>query len=183
MSYDFSQFKKEAKGAEDWLRNEYGGVNTGRATPSILDGVQVEVYGARSPISHIASISIEDPRTLKIAPWDASQIKDIEKAIMAANLGVSVSSLDTGVRVSFPQPTTEGRVRLVKILKEKLEHARVSIRTEREKVWNHIQAEERDGKIPEDQKFKAKEELQKLVDESNKALELIFEKKEREVMG
>jgi len=183
MAYDFSKFKAEAKKAEEWLKNEFGSLNTGRATPSVLDAVQIEVYGSRMPISHLAAVSIEDPRTLKIAPYDPSQAKDIEKGIMAANLGVSVSAAEGGVRVSFPQPTTEGRMKLVKVLKEKLEHAKVSVRGEREKLWNDIQEKEKDGKISEDEKFKGKNELQKLTDEANKNLETIFEKKEKEVLG
>jgi len=183
MTYDFSNFKKEAKEVEEWLRREYGGINTGRATPAVLDNVQVEVYGSRMPIAHLAAISIEDPRTLRVAPWDKSQIKDIEKAIIASNLGLSVSADDAGLRVGFPQLTTENRLGLIKILKARLEDARVKVRAERETTWGDIQAKEKDGKMSEDDKFKAKEELQKHVDESNQGLEAIFEKKEKEVMG
>ena len=183
MAYDFSNFKKEAAGAEEWLKREYGSINTGRATSTVLDTIVVEVYGSHMPISHIATISTEDPRTLKITPWDKAQTKDIEKAITAANLGLSVSIDDTGLRVFFPQPTTERRISLIKVLKEKMEEARVSVRGERELVWNDIQDKERDGKMPEDEKFKSKIELQKIVDETHKKMESIFEKKQKEVMG
>ncbi|OGZ03742.1 MAG: ribosome recycling factor [Candidatus Lloydbacteria bacterium RIFCSPHIGHO2_01_FULL_41_20] len=183
MTYDFSKFKKEITDAEEWLKREYASFNTGRATSVVLDNVVIEVYGSRMPISHIATIATEDARTLKIVPWDKTQIKDIEKAMMIANLGLSVSVDDTGIRVSFPQLTTERRIGLIKILKDKLEEARVSVRGEREKVWNDIQEKERDGKIPEDEKFKGKEELQKIMDDAHKKLEAIFEKKEKEVMG
>ncbi|MEK7115405.1 MAG: ribosome recycling factor [Patescibacteria group bacterium] len=183
MTYDFSLLKKESKDAEEWLKRAYGGINTGQAAPALLDTVQVEVYGSRMPISHLAAIAIEDARTLKISPWDKSQIKDIEKGITMANLGISVSIDDSGIRASFPQLTTERRIQLIRLLKEKLEEARVSVRAEREKVWNDIQVRERDGLMSEDDKFRGKEELQKLVDEANKALEAIFEKKEKEVLG
>src|SRR3989344_545538 len=183
MTYDFSKFKKEITDAEEWLKREYASFYTGRATSVVLDNVVIEVYGSRMPISHIATIATEDARTLKIVPWDKTQIKDIEKAMMIANLGLSVSVDDTGIRVSFPQLTTERRIGLIKILKDKLEEARVSVRGEREKVWNDIQEKERDGKIPEDEKFKGKEELQKIMDDAHKKLEAIFEKKEKEVMG
>ena len=183
MSYDFSKFKKEIIDAEDWLKREYSSFSTGRASSAVLDNVSIEVYGSRMAISHVATIGTEDPRTLKIVPWDKAQVKEIEKAIMAANLGLSVSVDDTGIRVSFPSLTTERRIGLIKILKEKLEEARVSIRGEREKVWNDIQAKEREGKMPEDEKFKCKDELQKLVDSAQAELEAIFEKKEKEVMG
>lgn len=183
MAYDFSKFKRECRATEEWLKREYGGINTGRAAPALLDTVQIEVYGSRVPISHVAGILIEDARTLRISPWDKTQIKDIEKGIVISNLGVSVAIDDSGIRVSFPQLTTERRVQLVKMLKEKLEESRVKVRAEREKIWNDIQAKEKDSLMSEDDKFKGKEELQKLVDEANKTLEAIFEKKEKEVLG
>ncbi|MDP3958092.1 MAG: ribosome-recycling factor [bacterium] len=183
MAYDFSAFKKEARETEEWLRREYGGVNTGRAAPAVLDVVRFEAYGALTQISHAAAVTIEDPRTLRVSPWDKGQVKDIEKAILSSNLGLSVSVDDLGLRVAFPSLTTERRGALVKMLKEKLEEARVRLRSEREKVWDDIQQKEREGKMSEDDKFKGKGEIQKHVDEANKKLEEIFEKKEKEVMG
>jgi len=183
MQYNFSVFKSELKKAEEFLNKEYGGLNAGRATPSILDGVSVSSYGSYVPVKNVASVSIEDPKTLRIAPWDKSQIKDIEKAIMAANLGISLATDDSGIRVIFPQLTTETRQSLVKVLKEKLEEARITVRRERERVWEDIQAKEKEGKLTEDEKFRGKDELQKIIDDTNNALESIFEKKQKEVMG
>ncbi|MBI5139046.1 ribosome recycling factor [Candidatus Nomurabacteria bacterium] len=183
MQYNFSNFKTELKKVEEFLVKEYRELNAGRASPMILDGVSVASYGAYFPLKNVASISIEDPKTLRISPWDKNQVKDIEKAIMAANLGVSVATDDTGIRVIFPQLTTETREKLVKVLKEKLEEARITVRKERERVWEHIQEEEKLAKMTEDERFRAKDELQKIVDEVNKNLENTFEKKETEVMG
>ncbi|MBU0612009.1 ribosome recycling factor [Patescibacteria group bacterium] len=183
MQYNFSNFKSELKKIEEFLGKEYGQLSTGRASPMILDSISVEVYGAYQPIKNIASISIEDPKTLRIAPWDKTQIKSIEKAILTADLGLSMAIDEAGIRVIFPQLTTETRQKLVKILKEKLEEARISARREREGVWEDIQNQEKDGKITEDDKFRAKDDLQKIVDETNKNLEILFEKKEKEVMG
>ena len=183
MQYNFSNFKMELKKVGDFLSKEYGQLNVGRASPAVLDGVSVEVYGARQPIKNVASVSIEDPKTLRIAPWDKNQIKDIEKAIVASNLGLSVATDDMGIRVIFPQLTTETREKLVKVLKEKLEEQRITVRRERERIWDDIQAQEKAGKMPEDDKFRAKEELQKIIDETNTSLEAIFEKKKKEVMG
>jgi ribosome recycling factor len=182
MAYNFSTFKSQTKKAEEWLSKEYSQLHTGRATPAILDSVMVQAYGTLSPLKNVGSITIEDPKTLRIAPWDKNQIKDVEKAIVAANLGLSVAVDDQGVRAIFPMLTTETRERLVKILKEKLEEARITIKQDREKIWNDIQAKEKAGEIPEDEKFRGKDELQKLVDEANANLEGMFEKKEREVM-
>jgi len=183
MQYNFSSFKAELKKVEEFLGKEYRELNVGRASPMVLDGVSVESYGSYSPIKNIASISIEDPKTLRVAPWDKNQVKDIEKAIMAANLGLSVATDDVGIRVIFPQLTTETREKLVKVLKEKLEESRIVLRKEREKVIDDMATQEKDGKMTEDDRFRAKDELQKIVDEANGNLETTFEKKEKEVMG
>src|SRR3989344_5877511 len=180
MQYNFSQFKTELKKVEDFLAKEYNQLNIGRASPMVLDGVSVESYGARVPLKNVATVAIEDPKTLRIAPWDKGQIKEIEKAIVASNLGLSVATDDAGIRVIFPQLTTETRTTLVRTLKEKLEEGRITVRRERERVWDDVQAKEKEGKLTEDEKFRAKEDLQKVIDEVNKNLENIFAKKEKE---
>ena len=183
MQYNFSQFKAELKKVEEFLSKEYTQLNIGRASPMILDSISVESYGSYVPLKNVASVSIEDPKTLRIAPWDKSQVKGIEKAIVAANLGVSVATDDMGLRVVFPQLTTETRQKLVKVLKEKLEESRITARHERVRVLEDIEAKKKDTKLTEDEMFTAKEELQKLTTEANDNLETIFEKKEKEVMG
>lgn len=183
MQYNFSNFKLELKKIEDFLSKEYTQLNIGRASPMVLDGVSVESYGSYVPLKNVASVSIEDPKTLRIAPWDKSQVKGIEKAIVSSNLGLSVATDDQGIRVIFPQLTTETRQTLVRVLKEKLEESRITVRREREAVMENIEAQEKEGKMTEDDKFRAKEELQKIITETNDNLEAIFEKKEKEVMG
>ena len=181
MSYDFSKFKKDMVETVEWLTKEYSSIRTGRATPTLLDGVTVDVYGTRTPLKHCTGITTEDARTLRVSPWDKSQIKDIEKAIIKSDLGVSVSVDDSGLRVSFPELTSERRVQLSRIAGDKLEDARISLRSEREKVWNDIQTQERNGEMSEDDKFAAKEELQKLMDEANGQLDALLKKKEAEI--
>lgn len=183
MQYNFSNFKTEIKKVEEFLNKEYTQLNIGRASPMILDGVSVESYGSYVPLKNVASISIEDPKTLRIAPWDKTQVKGIEKAINGANLGLSVATDDQGIRVIFPQLTTDTRKTLVKVLKEKLEESRISVRREREAVMSDIEAQEKEGKMTEDERFRAKEELQKIINVTNGNLEASFEKKEKEVMG
>ena len=183
MQYNFSNFKLENNKIAEYLIKEYSQLNIGRASPMILDGISVESYGSYVPLKNVASVSIEDPKTLRITPWDKNQIKEIEKAIVSSNLGLSVAVDTSGIRVIFPQLTTETRQTLVKVLKEKLEESRITVRKERERVWDEIQKLEKEGKITEDDKFKAKEDLQKIIDETNKNLENIFEKKEKEVLG
>jgi len=181
MAYDFKPLEKKIADITERLGRELSGVRTGRAAPSILDGVQVESYGARVPINQIATISVEDARTLRIVPWDASQGKEIEKAITASNLGLSVGMDEKGVRVFFPELTSERRVTLLKLAKEKVEEVRASLRSSRDDVWSDIQKKERDGEIPEDDKFRFKDEMQKRIDAANKAFDDALARKEKEI--
>lgn len=177
MAYNTTNLKAELKQIEEWLTKEFSSVHTGRATPLILDSIMVESYGQRTPIKNIAGITIEDSKTLRIAPWDKNQIKEIEKAITVANLGLSIVSDSDGVRAIFPMLTTETRSKLVKILKEKLEDARISVRKERQGAIDSI------ADLPEDEVKRGKEDIQKCVDESNQNLEAIFAKKEIDLMN
>lgn len=177
MSYNTQNFKIELKKIEEWLSKEYSQVHTGRATPIVLDSIMVESYGSYMPIKNVAGVTIEDTKTLRVAPWDKNQIKGIESAINASNLGLSVVSDSDGVRVIFPMLTTENRAKLVKVLKEKLEDARISVRKERQIEIDKI------GDLPEDDEKRAKEDIQKAVDESNANLEVIFNKKETDLMN
>ncbi|MCK5027673.1 MAG: ribosome recycling factor [Candidatus Pacebacteria bacterium] len=181
MAYDFSILKKELKEVETWLAKEFTNIRTGRATPTLLDGIFIDSYGTKSQVSHVAGITTEDARTLRVAPWDKGHVKEIEKAIAVADLGVSVSVDDAGLRVSFPELTSERREMLGKIVGEKIEHAKVSMRQEREKAWSGIQTQEKNGEISEDEKFKFKDELQKVIDETNKTFEEMGDKKRAEI--
>lgn len=183
MPFTFSKFNQQAKEVDAWLAKELGGVRTSRATPAILDGILVESYGAKVPISQVGAIGSQDARTLFITPWDAGSIKEIEKAIVAGNLGLSVAAVDTGVRISFPELTAERRAALVKLMKEKIEHARVSLRKHRDEAIKEIDAAEKAGGMGEDEKFRLKAELQKLVDVANKKLSEQGERKEKEIAG
>ena len=183
MSYNFSTFKAKLGEVEEWLGREYLGVRTGKATPQVLDSVMVDSYGAKTPLKHVAAISTEDSKTIRVTPWDKSQIGVIQTSIEAANLGLSVSPDSAGLRVIFPSLTEERRKMLTKLTGEKLEDARISVRKEREKVWEDIQEKEKAGQMSEDDKYKAKDELQKMVDEANKKLEDLSNKKETEIMS
>lgn len=181
MAYDFKPFEKRIKEIEEKAQKELSGIRTGRAAPAILDGVLVESYGAKVPIAQVATVSVEDARTIRITPWDMSNAKEVEKAIMVANLGLSVGADERGVRVSFPELTSDRRVSLLKLAKEKMEEIRAALRGAREEVWNDIQKQEKDKKMSEDEKFRAKEDMQKRVDASNKNLDGMLERKEKEI--
>lgn len=183
MAYDFKPFEKRIKEIEERAGKELAGVRTGRAAPAILDGVLVESYGTKVPITQVGSVGVEDARTLRIAPWDSSMGKEIEKAIMTANLGLSVGMDERGVRVSFPELTAERRVSLSKLAKEKIEECRAMLRQARDEVWSDIQKQEKEGKMPEDDKFRAKDEMQKRVDACNASFDSMLERKEKEIAG
>lgn len=177
--YDLTLFKTEAKQASEWLSKEYSQIHTGRAAPALLDGVMVEAYGAMAPLKNSASISIEDPKTLRVVPWDKSIIKDAERALHASNLGFSIAVDDAGIRVIIPSLTTETRNGLVKIAKDRLEDARITVRKAREAMIGKL----KDQKLPEDTFNRAKDEVQKLVDEANVSLEASFKQKENEILS
>ncbi len=183
MIYDLTKTKEEVQKINTWLADEYKSISTGRATPAVLDSISIESYGSYTAIAQAASISIEDPRTLRVSPWDKTLLKPIEKAINEANLGLSVATDEAGIRVYFPQLTTETRSKLVKILKERLEEARVRVRSLRESTNKDIEEKEKEGGMGEDDKKKIKEEVQKIVDEANASLEVIFSKKEEDTMS
>ena len=179
--FDFGEFKNKITDLESWLQKELATIRTGRATPVILDSVLVEAYGAKMPIREIANVIVEDARSIKVEPWDVSLGKNIEKAITSSNLGLSLSPYDKGVRVIFPELTSDRREQLVKVVKQKLEEARITLRGYRDKTWNDIQAAEKQGGMGEDDKFRLKEEMQKLVDEANRKLDQMAEMKEKEI--
>jgi len=181
MAYNFTQFKQSIKDVEEWLKKELATVRTGRANLSILDGVSVEAYGSFMPINQVANLSMEDARSVRIAPWDSSVTKDVEKAIVASDLGLSVTVDDKGLRVIFPELTGERRTALVKMTKQKLEDAKITLRGEREKTMKDLENKEKEGEISEDEKFRTKAELQKMLDECTRSLEQLFEKKEKEI--
>lgn len=182
MPYDFSKFKKSIASTEEWLKKEFSGIRTGQASPALLDGVKVESYGSPVPLSQVGSVTTEGPRTIRITPWDLSQVKDVEKAITLANLGVSVSMDDKGLRINFPELTEDRRKEIVKMTKERLEEGKKRIRIYRDDAMKDLQSKEKAGGIGEDEVFRHQKEIQKFVDECNKKLEELCAKKEKEIL-
>ncbi len=183
MAYDFKQFDVALKGVEEWLQREYKALRTGRANPAVLDNVQVQAYGSYQPLKHVASIGVEDARTVRVQPFDTSLMKDIERAIVAADLGLGTVPDQSGIRLSFPDLTTERSSEMIKHAKEILEDARTRVRQARDECWKHIQEEEKEGAMSEDDKFRGKDDMQKRVDACNASLEAIFTRKETEMMS
>jgi ribosome recycling factor len=181
MAYNFTTFKNGAEESLEWLRKEYSGIRSGQANPGILDSIRVDMYGSQMPINQVATVLGEGPRSLRITPWDKGALKPLDSAIREANLGVSVSVDDQGIRVSFPELTDDRRQALMKIAKAKLEEARVRVRAEREKVHSDADRQEKAGTMGKDDVFRAKQDLQKLVDEANRKLEEQYDRKEKEI--
>ncbi|MFA6297447.1 MAG: ribosome recycling factor [Candidatus Paceibacterota bacterium] len=183
MAYNFSEFNKHLKEANDWVTKEFTSLRTGRATIALLDGITVESYGSKMSLSSVANLSVEDARSIRIAPWDMSQIQAIEKAIQLSSLGISPVVDEKGLRVVFPDLTADRRVAIMKIAKEKLEDGKVRIRMEREKVIKDIQSKEKEGEMGKDEAMRYRGEVDKLVKEANAKLEEILTKKEKEIQS
>lgn len=182
-TYDFSNIKKRVTETENWFKEETSLLRTGRATPALVENIRVDYYGSKSPLKSVASISVEDVRTLRVKPWDSEAIMQIEQAVRASELGIQPITEKDVVRIIFPELTEERRKSLLKILYDKLEEAKISLRRERDDVWRDIQDKEREGEISEDEKYRYKDELQEIIDMAGKQFEEIADKKETEIKG
>ena len=181
MAYDFSRLTAQIAETEEWLRKELSNVRTGRSSPALLDSVKPEVYGARTPLQQLGSVTIEDARTLRIACWDKSNLKAIEKAIIDADLGISVVTDDQGLRVIFPELTAERRTMLGKLASDKTEQAKVTLRGHRADAIKELEAAEKDGGMGKDDLFRYKEDIQKRIDKGTEALEALLKRKQEEI--
>ena len=179
--FNFTELKQKTKDVEEWLAKEFSVIRTGRATAAILDFVQVEAYGEIMAIKELANIIVEDAKTIRLEPWDATVGKNIEKAISISNLGLSLAPYEKGLRVIFPDLTSERREQFVKIAKAKLEEARVTLRGLRDKTWKSIEEAEKAGGMSEDDKFRLKDDMQKIINEIGQKLDILTEKKESEI--
>jgi ribosome recycling factor len=179
--YNFTELKNATESVVAHFRGDLATIRTGQATPTILDQVRIESYGSRVPIQQVGSVTVEDARTLRVSAWDQAQVRALESAIREADLGVSVSADEKGVRVTFPQLTSDRRTQLIKLTRAKLEEARTGVRQVREHAWQDIQKQEKEKLISEDEKFRAKEEMEKIVREVNEKLESLARTKEKEL--
>ena len=176
------KLKEDLEKNDDYFKSEIVTLNMGRATPSIIENIMVDYYGTPTPLKQVATINIPDSRTILIQPWDKGQLKEIEKAINTAQLGLNPMNDGEAVRITIPQPTEERRKDLAKHLHSLLEKAKISLRNIREEAVKEIKRMEKDKEIGEDERFTKQDEIQKIVDEYNKKLEEETEKKEKEIM-
>jgi uridylate kinase len=168
--------------AIDALAREFGTVRTGRANASLLDSVRVEAYGNLTPINQVASVSVPDPRTIVIQPWDASQLKEIEKGIAKSDLGITPSNDGKVIRLTMPTLTEERRKQLVKTVSKFAEDARVVIRNVRREANDKLKALAKDKKLSEDEERRGHDQIQKATDRFTAKVEELTKKKEQEVM-
>ena len=164
------------------FEEEISGFCVGRAAPMLVENILVEYFGTPTPLKQISNISIPDPKTIAIQPWEKGQLKEIEKAIVDAEIGMTPVNDGVVIRLSVPQPTEEGRRDLVKKLHSKLEEARIEVRKFRDDLWKEVKELEKSGDLTEDDKFDLKDEIQKVVDEANGELKSKSEEKEKEIM-
>lgn len=166
----------------DFLKSDITALRTGRASAAMVENISVEAYGSAQPVKAVASISISDPKTVVLEPWDKSLLGAVEKGVRDSGLGINPVNDGKIIRLSLPDLTSERRQELTKILHQKLEQARISIRKVREDLREKINQEEKDNAIAEDQKFRLQEELEKMVKEFNDEVKKTGEQKEEEIM-
>lgn len=176
-----SKIKPELDKVLNFLDRELAKIRTGRASISLVEDLMIDYYGEKTPLNQLASISVSGPRTLCIQPWDHSVLSNIERAIIESSFGINPIVEKDLIRLSFPPLSEEYRMNLLRVLNEKLEMAHSTIRRWREEAWHQIQEEFRQGKIREDDKFRAKDELQELIDEYNGKIGEIGERKKKEI--
>lgn len=181
MHPSISQFTKAAEGHLEHFRKEILSIRAGRATPSLIEHVQVEMYGSTQPLQHIASITAPDPRTLIIQPWDKSALEPIRKALESAGLGANPSVQETRVLMQLPPLTQERREEFQKLVGKKAEEARISVRKEREIAKQEIQADEKEKAISEDEKFRFQKALQDETDRIMGVIEALEDEKRTEL--
>jgi len=158
-------------------------IRAGRANPAILNKVSVEYYGVATPINQVAGISVPEARTIVIQPWDASVLKDIEKAILASDIGLNPNNDGKVIRLSFPELTEERRKDLVKDIKKIAEESKVAIRSIRRDGIDEAKSLQKESLLTEDEEKKAEEQIQKLTDKKIAEIDAMLEKKEKEIMS
>ena len=167
--------------AVDFLEETLLNIRAGKASTNVLNGVLVEYYGSQTPVSGVASVTVPDAKTILIQPWAKNMIRPIEKAIIDSNIGLTPSNNGEHIRLSIPPLTEERRKELVKQSKNEVEHARISLRNARRDAVEAFKKAVKEG-MPEDESKDGETQAQKLLEKFSKAVDVAFEKKEKEIM-
>ena len=182
MHAKVSEAKEKMHKAVVHMQDEFGGIRTGRATPSIVEKLRVDYYGSEVPLQQLASFSVPEPRVLVIAPYDKSAVKAIEKSIQASDVGVTPSNDGTIIRLTFPELTADRRKQLVKVVKARAEDGRVAVRNVRRAVRQDLEALEKDGDLSKDDLDRIEKELEKLTHEVIAEIDTMSGHKEKELL-
>ena len=178
----YQETRESMQKSIDALENDLKKIRTGRASLSILDDIRVDYYGTPTPLNQMASLSTPESRLITIQPWDVSVIKDVEKAILKSDLGLTPSNDGKVVRISIPPLTEERRKQLVKVIYKKSEEHKISIRNVRRDTNDLLKSLKKDGEISEDDAFKAQDQVQKITDEHIKLIDDVCKNKEKEIL-
>ena len=178
----YQETRESMQKSIDALENDLKKIRTGRASLSILDDIRVDYYGTLTPLNQMASLSTPESRLITVQPWDVSVIKDVEKAILKSDLGLTPSNDGKVVRISIPPLTEERRKQLVKVIYKKSEEHKISIRNVRRDTNDLLKSLKKDGEISEDDAFKAQDQVQKITDEHIKLIDDVCKNKEKEIL-
>lgn len=180
---NYTEFEDKMKKTLTALSNDYAGLRAGRANPAVLDRLRVDYYGASSKINEVAAVSVPEPRMLMIQPWDVTLVKEIEKAILASDIGITPSNDGKVIRLSFPQPTEERRKELAKEAKKLGEDAKVAVRNVRRDALDKFKKQEKAKEITEDELKGIETDVQKLTDKYIAEIDKMVSEKEKEIMA
>jgi ribosome recycling factor len=178
---DMNDLERRMHATHDTLSKELGGLRTGRASTNLLEGIQVEVYGAKMPLNQVASVSVAEARLLNVQVWDANNTKAVEKAIASSGLGLNPQPSGTLIRVPLPGLTEERRVELAKVAAKHAEAARVAVRNIRREGMDSAKKMQKEGKMSEDEQKKNEDKIQKLTDSWIKKIDDSLSAKEAEI--
>ncbi|MBI2444352.1 MAG: ribosome recycling factor [Candidatus Magasanikbacteria bacterium] len=179
---NLADFQSDFTKVIEFLTTDIATLRTGRASVAMVEGIMVEAYGTKQPLKAVASLTVTDPKSLALEPWDKSIMAAVENGIRESSLGINPVNDGRFIRLTLPELTSERRAELVKVLHQKLEQARIALRKVREEVRELIASEEKDKSISEDAKFRFQEELDKMVKGYNEEIQQIGEGKEKEIM-
>ncbi len=183
LKEEYKVYEEKMKKSIESVSTDFAAVRAGRANASVLNRIHVDYYGTPTPIQQIASVGSPDPRTLLITPWDASILRSIEKAILESDLGINPQNDGKAIRLGFPQLTEERRKELVKQIHKYTENGKVAIRNIRRDAMEHFKKMQKNSEITEDELKTAEKDLQKMTDDNCKELDVLLEKKEKELMS
>ena len=180
---DYTNIKEKMDKTISVFNEKLSEVRAGRANPAILNKVKIDYYGTPTPINQVAGVSVPEARLIVIQPWDISVLKEIEKAILASDIGINPNNDGKVIRLAFPELTEERRKDLVKDIKKMAEEAKVAVRAARRDGIEMAKAEQKEGNMTEDELKQAENDIQKLTDKSIEEIDKILENKEKEVMS